>query len=1232
MFEEALLHEAFDALPDMVFIIHPDTLHILYANRAATATTSYSQTELLALTLPALYCAGSERVASQLSQLDGQNTLNYTSCIATRTGDIIAANTHVNRSEIDGKPCLVCVLRQQPLHHTSVLEQLPVSILTCDVQGRPVFANAAWDTLNQTITHQAEPQLLLDKLELADKLESVMSGQSFQTTAEIFSPTHHANLSLTVHGQPLYDADATIIGGLLLIEDGSLAHVPPQHHQGKTHYRSLVNAIPDLLFRIRGDGLYLDYKLPAGLGLRELPPEDILGKYVHEVVPPGVADRVMPVIRRVIQTGQIETLEYQIKEPGGLHHYEARFNVSGANEVVAVVRDITQQKLMQHALRESEATARALMDAMADTAAILVAADRTILAVNEMGAKQCDTAVDDLVGQPLSECLKNMPPKIASFRNHQINMVFHTRLPLRFGDKWDDKYYSNSVYPLFDSEDCVTRIAFFARDITARKRTEARAERQARLLKAIADATKSLLAPGNHNKAIENALAILGQAVNADRIYTLLLGPHPDTGEPAFMLRHEWRGASAPLPDQNLALQHVAWINDQTRWAYEQFLAQEPISVITSQRPPAERYWLEQVHILSALLVPVFVNDRFWGVIGFDNCQIEYQWTDEEKHLLQTMAASMSAALERQQVEEALKQKHAFAETLREVGNILSSTLEVDEVMQRLLSEIEKSFSYDSANVMLIEGNRARIAAARNYERVGLTNEAVCQISFDIEQAQFLKQMRDTRQPYMCADVHQEPAWFRIPNTEWIRSWLGAPITFQQKVLGFFSFDSREPNHYTQEHLEVIKPYAIQAGIALENAQLYKKLQTHVNELNILHRAGKAVLSSLNDINLDDMLLYFAEKMTNVADATSTLIFDYDPNTRQGTIKAIYLRPNVRIVELVRAPGEQISLDHPEFHAQLENQPTIILQASTLKTFGHAVPCLRRVNTALVVRLEYEGQIIGIAIIRDNRPHRVPTLSKVQTCKALADLASIAIKQATLFADVQQLEQFKSRMIQMASHDLRNPLASIHNMLEMLEDDIADQLSGYQNEYFPRLWSDITKMDQIIRNLLSLERIEAQGRLQEPVHWQDLLEKVVEGQDNWLTQADHSVRVECDPDLPVIEGDRTQLSQAITNLVSNAIKYTPPGGDITLRAFMTNTRNKPRITVEVQDNGMGIPAELQGSLFQPFYRAQQLGTEQIPGIGLGLSAVKTVAQNHNGDVYFKSEPGQGSVFGFWVPV
>jgi signal transduction histidine kinase len=242
----------------------------------------------------------------------------------------------------------------------------------------------------------------------------------------------------------------------------------------------------------------------------------------------------------------------------------------------------------------------------------------------------------------------------------------------------------------------------------------------------------------------------------------------------------------------------------------------------------------------------------------------------------------------------------------------------------------------------------------------------------------------------------------------------------------------------------------------------------------------------------------------------------------------------------------------------------------------------------------------------------------------------MAVSNALLFEDIQKLEQTKSDMIRMASHDLRSPLTSIKGSVQQINNHPTALSIPLWEKECGRLHNAVYEMEQIIDHILSLERIEAQHRAAKPVDWCDLLAKSLESVRADLETRHHQISVQCDSDLPLTRGDPLQLQRSMINLLGNAIKYTPHGGHIQVRLYRHHYGQKPTIAFEVKDNGIGIPPEEQPQLFEPFYRASH--TENVPGLGLGLSVVRAAIKSHKGNVYVDSEPGNGSVFGFWVPI
>ena len=175
----------------------------------------------------------------------------------------------------------------------------------------------------------------------------------------------------------------------------------------------------------------------------------------------------------------------------------------------------------------------------------------------------------------------------------------------------------------------------------------------------------------------------------------------------------------------------------------------------------------------------------------------------------------------------------------------------------------------------------------------------------------------------------------------------------------------------------------------------------------------------------------------------------------------------------------------------------------------------------------------------------------------------------------------------------------------------------------------LNRMQTLVTELLDLDRIESGvDQISEPIDVGALVADVVLEYAEPARMKQQQLEILPDADLPIINGDPMRLKQALSNLISNAVKYTPAGGQITVRL----SRVEQRVLIEVQDTGYGIPAAAQAKLFQRFFRAKAPGTENITGTGLGLSLAKAVIDQHGGKITVESETGQGTTFQVWLPM
>ncbi len=241
------------------------------------------------------------------------------------------------------------------------------------------------------------------------------------------------------------------------------------------------------------------------------------------------------------------------------------------------------------------------------------------------------------------------------------------------------------------------------------------------------------------------------------------------------------------------------------------------------------------------------------------------------------------------------------------------------------------------------------------------------------------------------------------------------------------------------------------------------------------------------------------------------------------------------------------------------------------------------------------------------------------------------VGQVCILRDVtylKQMDEMKSDFVATVSHDLRSPLTLMRGYATMLE--MVGELNEQQRTYLSKIVLGVENMSRLVNNLLDLGRIEAGvGLNREKVLVRDLVEKVMGALQLYARQKSIDLQVVVAADAPVVvAADAALLYQAVYNLVENAIKYTPEGGQVQVRV----ERREKQLLFAIQDTGIGIPPADQKRLFEKFFRSSQREARAQKGTGLGLAIVRSIAERHGGQVWVQSKLGEGSTFFLAVPI
>lgn len=249
--------------------------------------------------------------------------------------------------------------------------------------------------------------------------------------------------------------------------------------------------------------------------------------------------------------------------------------------------------------------------------------------------------------------------------------------------------------------------------------------------------------------------------------------------------------------------------------------------------------------------------------------------------------------------------------------------------------------------------------------------------------------------------------------------------------------------------------------------------------------------------------------------------------------------------------------------------------------------------------------------------------------RTIADLESSNQHLDRMNRELQQLDRVKSDLLANVSHELRTPLTAIGGYSEALHAGLLGELQPAQQEALAVVQRNIARLRGMIDQLLSYSRIES-GRLEVDLRAFELepaARLVLEAVRAALGK-NHELHFSAEGDLPEVYGDPSRISQVLENLLTNAVKFSPPGS----RVELTLRQEGAGIEVVVRDHGIGIPAELQGKIFDRFYQVDASSKRQYGGMGLGLAIVKEILDLHHSKIEVESRPGEGATFRFVLPV
>jgi signal transduction histidine kinase len=315
-------------------------------------------------------------------------------------------------------------------------------------------------------------------------------------------------------------------------------------------------------------------------------------------------------------------------------------------------------------------------------------------------------------------------------------------------------------------------------------------------------------------------------------------------------------------------------------------------------------------------------------------------------------------------------------------------------------------------------------------------------------------------------------------------------------------------------------------------------------------------------------------------------------------------------------------------------------------------------RSVMALPLAFRGEILGAMLLRATRAETGFTHDEIVMARIIAGASTNALRNAALYQRIakknealermneelsianQELENLslaKSDFVSMVSHELRTPLTSIIGFSELLAEAHIGELSKEQEEYIRQILRKGKDLLSLINDLLDTGRLES-GKLALRYREVDLEDVIlsVRSSTRHVTESLPTINTHIPEDLPAFEGDTSKITQVLTNLVTNALKFSPPGSPVDIIARkIPGRRESDRgnlIQISVKDRGIGIPEEERQRIFDQFIQVQQGSSRTFQGAGLGLYICKSFVELHGGKIWVDSNVGEGSTFHFTIPI
>jgi len=629
--------------------------------------------------------------------------------------------------------------------------------------------------------------------------------------------------------------------------------------------------------------------------------------------------------------------------------------------------------------------------------------------------------------------------------------------------------------------------------------------------------------------------------------------------------------------------------------------------------------------------VPLIAGDRAVGVINVSSFDPDVRYAEEHLQVFRAVADQTANILEKNRLYHEMEQRAQQLATLNEVGRTITSTLELRPALNLIMEKAVEILNAEAGSLLLVDPE---------------TGDLIFEVTLgptagDIHGTRLpmgtgiVGKVAQTAEPFIVNEAQSDQRWFRgvdLKTGEFTtRALIAVPMITKGRVIGVLEvLNKRDGTGFDVGDQNLLSAFAANAAVSIENARLYtmtdQALAARVEELQTLQRIDRELNTTLDYELTLDLTVEWAMRATG---AKAGLIGVLAPENAGLALHALRGYPS----EMDEFRREPWPLDRGIVgRVATTGMPNMVPDVQQDADYVGMIPSIR---SQLTVPVAHENRVIGVIGLESDQVNGFD-LEDLNFVVRLADHAAVSIVNAKLYEEVKRANQYKSEFVSMVAHELKLPMTSIKGYSDLIVKGAAGPVSDAQLQFLNVISSNVDRMNKLVSDLLDISRIET-GRLKlelKPVAMQAVIEETLRTLRKHIEDKQQTLVVDVPDGLPEVMGDKSRLIQVLANLVSNAYKYTPAGGSITVevRPDGASTEGKQFLVCRVKDSGVGMSPEDLEKLGQKFFRAGDQRVRDVPGHGLGFSIAKNLVELQGGTMGIESELNKGSTFSFTVPV